>query len=64
MDSIVFTIMEPTLPLRLQDVYGFTSLKVGLIYLSASVPSIICELYTSWALCSSDWLQPRYFLGR
>lgn len=42
--GIVFTIMEPTLPLRLQDVYGFTSLKVGLIYLSASVPSIISTI--------------------
>ena len=43
MDSITFTILEPTLPLRLQDVYGFTSLKVGLIYLAAVVPSIICK---------------------
>ncbi|KAG8759496.1 hypothetical protein FRC14_005784 [Serendipita sp. 396] len=38
--GITFTITEPTLPLRLADVYGFTSLKVGIIYLATVVPSL------------------------
>lgn len=35
--------LEPTLPLRLQDLYGYTSLKVGIVFLAAVVPSIFCE---------------------
>jgi DHA1 family solute carrier family 18 vesicular amine transporter 1/2 len=41
--SIVFTIMEPTLPLRLQDVYGFGSLQVGIVFVATVVPSLFCE---------------------
>jgi hypothetical protein len=41
--SIVFTIMEPTLPLRLQGVYGFGSLQVGIVFVATVVPSLFCE---------------------
>jgi hypothetical protein len=34
--------MEPTMPLRLQDVYGYNSLQVGLIFLAANVPTVFC----------------------
>ncbi|PVG02159.1 MFS general substrate transporter, partial [Serendipita vermifera] len=47
--GIIFTITEPTLPLRLQDLYGFTSFKVGIIYLSAVVPSLFSTLLSGWA---------------
>lgn len=33
--------LEPTIPLRFQDVYGFTSLKVGLVFMGATLPTII-----------------------
>jgi hypothetical protein len=32
--------MEPTMPLRLQEVYGYTSLQVGLIFMAADVPTL------------------------
>jgi len=35
---IAVTAMEPTLPLRLQEVYGYTSLQVGLIFMAADIP--------------------------
>jgi len=35
--------MEPTLPLRLQDVYGFGSLQVGIVYVATVIPSLFCE---------------------
>lgn len=34
---------EPSLPLRLQSVWGFNSDKVGLVYMAALVPALICE---------------------
>lgn len=34
---------EPTLPLRLQDVWKFDSSKVGLVYLVCAGPTVICE---------------------
>ena len=32
--------MEPTMPLRLQDIYGYNSLQVGLIFMAANVPTL------------------------
>lgn len=32
--------MEPTLPLRLQEVYGYTSLQVGLLFMAADGPTL------------------------
>lgn len=46
--GIVFTIMEPTLPLRLQDLYGFGSLQVGIIYLAAVIPSLFSTPLAGW----------------
>lgn len=46
--GITFTLNEPTLPLRLQDVYGFASLKVGIIYLAAVVPSLFSTPIAGW----------------
>ncbi|KAG8803067.1 hypothetical protein FRC16_007389 [Serendipita sp. 398] len=40
-NGIIFTIMEPTLPFRLQDVYLFTPYKVGIVYLIFSSPALI-----------------------
>ena len=37
---IAITAMEPTLPLRLQEVYGYTSLQVGLIFMAADIPTL------------------------
>lgn len=38
--SIVYTGLEPTLSLRLQDVYGFNSTKVGLVILASAVAAV------------------------
>ncbi|KAG8829798.1 hypothetical protein FRC17_006004, partial [Serendipita sp. 399] len=46
--GITFTVTEPTLPLRLADVYGFTSLKVGVIYLATVVPSLFSTPLAGW----------------
>lgn len=46
--GIVITILEPTLPLRLQDVYGFGSLYVGIIFLAAAVPSLFSTPLAGW----------------
>jgi hypothetical protein len=35
---VAITAMEPTMPLRLQEVYGYTSLQTGLIFMAADVP--------------------------
>jgi hypothetical protein len=32
--------MEATMPLRLQEVYGYTSLQVGLVFMVADVPTL------------------------
>lgn len=37
---ITLTSIEPTMPLRLQDVYGYNSLQVGLIFMAADVPTL------------------------
>lgn len=63
--GITFTILEPTLPLRLQDVYGFTSLKVGLIYLAAVVPSVISTVLSGRISDSTgvEWITVIGLLG-
>ena len=33
--------MDPTMPLRLQEVYGYSSLKVGLIFMAANMPTLL-----------------------
>ncbi|GJJ08878.1 hypothetical protein Clacol_003098 [Clathrus columnatus] len=33
--------LEPTVPLRFQEIYGYTSLKVGLVFMGATFPTII-----------------------
>lgn len=32
--------MEPTLPLRLQEVYSYTPLQVGLLFMAADGPTL------------------------
>lgn len=39
---VVYSSQEPALPLHLQQVWGLGSAKVGLVYLAAVVPTIIC----------------------
>jgi MFS family permease len=55
--GILYTSLEPTLPLRMQSSFGFDSTKVGLVFLAAVVPSLgsgpltgfIADRYgTSW----------------
>lgn len=40
--STVNSMQEPTLPLHLQSVWGYNSDKVGLVYMAALVPALIC----------------------
>lgn len=42
--------MEPSLPLHLQDQWGFRSDRVGLVYMAALVPALICAhtLHRIW----------------
>jgi len=67
---IAITAMEPTLPLRLQEVYGYTSLQVGFIFMVADVPTLFgasldsapttsAALLTIVALPLSGWLSGR-----
>jgi hypothetical protein len=35
--------LEPTLPLRLQAIWGLGSSQVGLVFIAAVVPTLICE---------------------
>ncbi|KLO05711.1 MFS general substrate transporter [Schizopora paradoxa] len=46
--AIAFTMFEPTLPLRLQDVWNFDSSKVGLVYLVCAGPTIISSPLSGW----------------
>lgn len=46
--AIAFTMFEPTLPLRLQDVWNFNSSKVGLVYLACAAPTIISSPLSGW----------------
>jgi len=46
--AIAFTIFEPTLPLRLQDVWNFNSSKVGLVYLLCAAPTVISSPLSGW----------------
>ncbi|PVG02160.1 MFS general substrate transporter [Serendipita vermifera] len=49
LNGTVLTMLEPTLPLRLQDLYGYTSFKVGIIFLACTVPSLISTPLAGWA---------------
>lgn len=50
--TIVFAItvsaLEPTLPLRLQELWSFNSKKVGLVYLSMAIPTIFMSYFSGW----------------
>lgn len=37
---IAITAMEPTLPLMLQEAYGYTSIQVGLLFMVADLPAL------------------------
>lgn len=39
---LVYSVLETTLPLHLQDVWGLGSGKVGLIFLAAVIPTLFC----------------------
>ena len=41
--SALNTMQEPTLPLHLQAVWGYTSDRVGLVYMAGLMPALICE---------------------
>lgn len=45
--------VEPTLPLKLQDSFGFDSTKVGLVFLAAVVPTFACKSPVL-ATCQTD----------
>ncbi|KAE9409352.1 MFS general substrate transporter [Gymnopus androsaceus JB14] len=67
--GIVYTCIEPTLPLHMQSLWGFDSAKVGLLFLAAVIPTffsgpitgIISDRYgPSWItvasfLCDLPW---------
>ena len=67
---VTYSAQEPTLPLRLQNPYGMTSLKVGLVYIGSSVPTLLCEsdylitMVSVWLMtlrCCS-WTNRRLFI--
>lgn len=39
--GVFFTAIEPTLPLRAQDIWHLDATKVGIVFLAASVPSLL-----------------------
>jgi DHA1 family solute carrier family 18 vesicular amine transporter 1/2 len=43
LSSTVNSMQEPSLPLHLQAVWGYNPDQVGLVYLAALVPALICE---------------------
>lgn len=47
-NGLIFTMLEPTLPLRLQALYGYTSFKVGIVYLAYASPAIISTPLAGW----------------
>ncbi|KAL4068371.1 major facilitator superfamily domain-containing protein [Scleroderma yunnanense] len=46
--GIVNSMQEPTLPLRLQAVWGYTSNQVGLVYLAAFIPALVSSPLAGW----------------
>lgn len=40
--SLVFTSQEPALPLHLQEIWNMSSSRVGVVYLAAVIPTLIC----------------------
>ncbi|KAF8592002.1 MFS general substrate transporter [Ramaria rubella] len=46
--GVTYSSQEPTLPLRLQDPYGMSSLKVGLVYIASSVPTLLSGPLAGW----------------
>ena len=47
---VIISAQEPALPLHLQDVWGFNSAKVGLVYIAAVIPALFCTLLLIYAL--------------
>lgn len=43
LSSTLNSMQEPSLPLHLQSVWGYNSDQVGLVYMAALVPALICE---------------------
>jgi len=39
---VVYSSQEPALPLHLQAVWGLDSSKVGLVFLAAVIPTLVC----------------------
>ncbi|KAF8488176.1 major facilitator superfamily domain-containing protein [Gautieria morchelliformis] len=46
--GVTYSTQEPTLPLRLQNPYGMSSLKVGLVYIASSVPTLLSGPLAGW----------------
>ncbi|KAJ7604899.1 MFS general substrate transporter [Mycena polygramma] len=46
--GIIASMQEPTLPLHLQDIWGLTSSKVGLVYLAGVVPTLFSAPISGW----------------
>ncbi|KAI6146708.1 hypothetical protein BKA82DRAFT_4415516 [Pisolithus tinctorius] len=46
--SVVNSMEELTLPLHLQAVWGLDSSQVGLVYLAAFIPALVCQLNLIW----------------
>jgi MFS family permease len=40
---LIYTSLEPALPVHMRNLYGFDPWKIGLVFLSAVIPTIICE---------------------
>ncbi|KAL1732632.1 major facilitator superfamily domain-containing protein [Schizophyllum commune] len=46
--GIAYSAQEPTMPLHLEDNYGLSSSKVGLIYLAGVIPTLFSSPFTGW----------------
>jgi len=46
--------LEPSLPLHLQAVWGYKTNQVGLVYLATFVPALICKPRNPWYIVSSQ----------
>lgn len=40
---MVLGTQEPTIPLQLEKIWGLDSAKVGLVFLAAVVPTVVCK---------------------
>jgi len=55
---VTYTSQEPALPVRLQDLYGYDSWKVGLVFLAAVIPTVFSAPLSGWLadINGTEWI--------